>query len=362
MPINQLYDTWFRWLKQLWPEQHLPVIRNAAWFMTGIYASHSVQLPAIARQIPSQAKLPSRVQRLVRFLKHTHWSVRRSWGPVVKTVLREVAASVGEIRLIADGSRVAFQHQLLLISVAFRRRAIPIAWTWVRAQKGHSSACKQLALLDYVHRLIPQGTPVSLVGDTEFEAADVQAQVEAWGWSFVLRQKPNNQVRQDGGDPWRNFGSLVAHPGECVWWEGARLTARAQRRVNLLAYWEVGEPVPWLLATNVPTARETVHRYRRRMWTEELFGDLKGHGFDLESTHLCHIERLSRLTLLVVLLYIWMLWTGVRTIKNGERHWVDRHDRRDLSVFQIGWRFIDRFITNHEPLPNRLKPIRVLKL
>jgi len=362
VPINQLYDTWFRWLKQLWPEQHLPVIRNAAWFMTGIYTSHSVQLPAIARQIPGHAKLLSRVQRLVRFLKQTHWSVRRSVAPVVKTELQEVAASVGEIRLIADGSRVAFHHQLLLISVAFRRRAIPIAWTWVRAKKGHSSACKQRALLRYVYRLLPPGTPVSLIGDTEFEACAVQEQVAAWGWTFVLRQKPNNQVRPSGRALWQNFGSLVEHPGERVWWEEARLTVRSNRQVNLLAYWEVGEKEPWLLATNLPTARATVRVYRRRMWTEELFGDLKGHGFDLESTHLCHIERLSRLTLLVVLLYIWMLWTGVRTIKNGERHWVDRHDRRDLSVFQIGWRFLDRFITNQEPLPNRLKPITMLKL
>ncbi len=98
------------------------------------------------------------------------------------------------------------------------------------------------------------------------------------------------------------------------------------------------------------------------MWTEALFGDLKGHGFDLESTHLLHFERLSRLTLLVVLLYVWMLWVGVRTIKRGERHWVDRHDRRDLSVFQIGWRFIDRFITNGSPLPNALKPMSLLKV
>ena len=45
--------------------------------------------------------------------------------------------------------------------------------------------------------------------------------------------------------------------------------------------------------------------YRRRVWLDELFGDLKGHGFDLEASHLRHRERLSRLTLAVVLLYDW---------------------------------------------------------
>lgn len=96
------------------------------------------------------------------------------------------------------------------------------------------------------------------------------------------------------------------------------------------------------------------------MWTEELFGDLKGHGLD--STHLQHGERLSHLTLLVVLLYVWMFWAGVRTIRRGERHCVDRHDRRDLSVFQIGWRFIDWLLSNGVLLPNALKPISLLKM
>lgn len=37
--------------------------------------------------------------------------------------------------------------------------------------------------------------------------------------------------------------------------------------------------------------------YPRRMWIEEMYGDLKSHGFDLERTMLRHFQRLSRLTL-----------------------------------------------------------------
>jgi len=41
-------------------------------------------------------------------------------------------AMSGEIHLIADGTKVGFGHQLLMISLAYRKRAIPIAWTWVK--------------------------------------------------------------------------------------------------------------------------------------------------------------------------------------------------------------------------------------
>ncbi len=37
--------------------------------------------------------------------------------------------------------------------------------------------------------------------------------------------------------------------------------------------------------------------YRRRMWIDEMFGDFKKHGFDLESTRLRHFQPLSWPTL-----------------------------------------------------------------
>jgi hypothetical protein len=82
------------------------------------------------------------------------------------------------------------------------------------------------------------------------------------------------------------------------------------------------------------------------MWIEEMFGDLKKHGFDLESTLLRHFERLSRLTLAVALLYVWLISIGTRTVRDGLRDLVDRTDRRDLSIFQIGLRFIERCVIN----------------
>lgn len=144
--------------------------------------------------------------------------------------------------------------------------------------------------------------------------------------------------------------------GEQVWWEQARLTAQKRQRVNLLALQTPGEQEAWLLATNLPNAPLTLQAYRHRMWIEELFGDLKRHGFDLESTHLRHLERLSRLTWLVVLLYLWLVAIGSQVLKRGERWRVDRRDRRDLSIFQIGVRIIEQCLINELPLRISFRP------
>lgn len=362
MSSNQTYHTWVQRILQLRPTERITRVRNMAQLLTGIFESKSVHLSKVATKVVSTATLPSVTRRLSRFLDNPAVRVREWYEPLVRDLVQSVAQTVGEIRLIADASQVGFHHQLLVIAVAYRRRAVPLAWTWVRAHKGHSSATKQLALLGYVYRLLPAGIPVLLVGDSEFGAIPVLQQVERWGWYYVLRQKANHQVQLDEQAAWRNFGQLVTHPGQRAWFDEVPLTLQYAHPTNLLAHWQVGEKEPWLLATNLPAARLALRVYRRRMWIEGMFGDLKGHGFHLANTHLLHVARLSRLTLAVVLLEVWLISTGTRVIKNGARPLVDRAERRDLSIFQIGLRWLERRVTNAQPIAIYLCPTGKLKL
>jgi len=362
MSANRLYHTWFEQIRQLSPDESIARRRNLAWLMVGIYQSKSVHLSNVASKIPGRAKDLSTARRLSRFLTNPAVRVREWYAPVARNLLQSMAQTVGEIRLIADGTKVGFNHQLLMIAVAYRRRALPIAWTWVRCAKGHSSARKQLALLAYVRGLIPKDVPVFLVGDSEFGAVPVIRGLEQWQWGYVLRQKASHQVKLANSDTWQRFGDLIQNPKQSIWLGPTLLTAKHAHPVNLLAHWKKGEELPWLLATNLATQRDTLQAYRRRMWIEEMFGDLKGNGFDLETTHLRHFDRLSRLTLAVALLYVWLVSTGARTIKNGLRHWVDRKDRRDLSIFRIGLRWIERRLTNDLSFHIPMCPIYDCKL
>ena len=83
---------------------------------------------------------------------------------------------------------------------------------------------------------------------------------------------------------------------------------------------------------------------------ELIFGDFKTHGFDLEKTGLCHFQPLSSLILAVAILFVWIVSRGTQTVHAGKRPLVDRNDRRDLSLFQIGLRFIERCLTNALPI------------
>jgi hypothetical protein len=346
MPINHLYDTWMRRICELRPGQRITQVRNFVWLMVGIVQSQSVHLSKIAGKIPGPAKLLSNTKRLSRFLDNPAVNVREWYLPIAQQWLEAQWKCLGEIRLIVDGTKVGFGHQLLMVSLAYRKRAIPIAWTWVKHVRGHSSAYKQLALLNYVRTLLPVGAAVFLVGDCEFGSVEALKWLDQWHWFYVLRQKSDTCLWLDQSSEWKPFGSFIQKAGQSYWLGRGYLTAQKIYPTNLLVHWQIGEKEPWCLASNLPDREMTLRYYRRRMWTEELHGDLKNHGFDLESTMLHDFLRLSRLTLAVAFLYVWLISVGSGTIHQGLRHLVDRNDRRDLSVFQIGLRFTQRRLTN----------------
>jgi hypothetical protein len=342
MPINETYRTWIQRICELRPKQRITQVQNFVWLVVGIYHSHSVNLSRIAGKVIGTAKNVSTVRRLSRFLANPAIDVRTWYKPIAKAWLQCQFERVGEIRLIVDGTKVGFSHQLLMVSLAYRSRAVPIAWTWVKYVRGHSSGKQQISLLKYVGSLLPKKAPVFVVGDSEFGSIAVLRQLEQWHWLYVLRQKGNTGLWTNEPTGWQRMEEFVQHAGQSTWCPKAYLTQQAIHPTSALIHWQIGEKQPWCLATNLPDATLTLRYYRRRMWTEEMFGDFKKHGFDLERTMLRHASRLSRLTLAVAFLYVWLLSVGSRTIRSGLRHLVDRKDRRDLSIFQIGFRFIDR--------------------
>jgi hypothetical protein len=87
------------------------------------------------------------------------------------------------------------------------------------------------------------------------------------------------------------------------------------------------------------------------MWIEEMFGDMKKHGFDLQASHLRHFLRLSRLTLAVCLFYLWLVALGEHLMRHRQQAEVDRAKRRDLSIFRLGWDFLCRRLALNDPIP-----------
>ena len=356
IPPPPLYRSLYARLIELLPHECDSRVTNMVYLMMGIFLAKQVQIGLLATKVPVRAKRTSLVRRLERFLDNKAVRVRTWYEQVAVGLLRAASAS-GRVRLIIDATKVSFHHQLLLVAVAYHGRALPIAWTWVPHSRGHSTQSQQLALLRYVKSLIPEGAQVSLVGDTEFGHTLVIEELAVWQWQYALRQSGHNLVMTRHSTIFEPLEGLLTMVGDWLWMPCVVLTQASPYPTNLMLYWQRGEKRPWLLATNLSHPPAVLRLYSRRMWIEEMFGDLKGHGFDLERSHLLCFLHLSRLTLAVALLYVWLVTEGAQALIQGRSAQVDRADRRDLSLFRIGLEIIEQAITWGEAFVVDLLPV-----
>ena len=107
---------------------------------------------------------------------------------------------------------------------------------------------------------------------------------------------------------------------------------------------------PWYILSDLPADHHVLAAYAIRFHIEGMFRDFKEFGFRLETTRLSDPERVSRLLLCVCLAHVWLMNAGVWVSKRGLRRQVDRHKKRQLSYFQIGWRFLQKLLACGQPL------------
>lgn len=352
---SQSYRNWKAMLTQQIPDQCESRLTNLALLIVGIFTSQSVYLSVLARKIPIRAKKLSLTKRLERFLDNPAVDVE-AWYRPWATQLLASAGSGGQIHLVVDTTKVSAYRRLLIIAVAYKRRTLPIIWCWIDHPRGHGRAAQQIALLKRLKPLIPEGVAVSFVGDSEFGPVAVIRLLKKWGWDYALRQKGRTLYRQAHHPQWQRIDTIDIQPGQCLWLGGVLLTRKHACPTHLVIYWKKGEQAPWYLATHQLSGLPAIRLYKRRMWIEEMFGDMKGHGFDLELSRLRTSERLSRLTLAVCILYVWLVALGEHVLRHGLHTEVDRTDRRDLSIFRLGWDWLERRLTFDDPIPIVFRP------
>lgn len=349
----QMYHRILNELCQWRPDERITRSRNMAFLLVGLTQGHGIHLSQIVEQWPGlEAKEPSLVNRLRRFLDNPAVDIRAWYEPIVRHLLQAFAGQ--EMRLIIDCSKVGFHHRIMTVSLAYKRRALPLVWSVHRGRKGHVDYTKQLELLEYLSGFLPQDTQVTLLGDAGFESIHLLNWMKGQGWHFVLRHPGKNQVRWDDQD-WIKLGHIPVEEGQTRTIGWVYLTEKHDAGPFWLTiHWARGEEEPWfLIADDQPKSnrRQHIALYRTRMWTEEMYGDMKGHGFDLEATHLDDVDRISRLVLAVCIAFVWLITLGSRVVKQGLRHFVDVKSRRDKSYFRIGWDWIQRCMRLNKPIP-----------
>jgi hypothetical protein len=330
-----------------------PQLTNLSLLVFGLFTAGNCQLPRIAAKLPLLVGAASLTQRLRRLLMNRAVEPPALYQPVARFLL--AAFTGGPVRLILDATDLGGRLPVLFVAVAYRGRALPLAWRML-PRMGCSPFAEQRALLSGVAALLPPGVTVTLLVDREYGTVAVTRWCLSHGWRFCLRLKKSRWLLLADGTSVQP-GSLPLSRGGRLFLSGVRLPALAGHPLSLSCGWSTDnkDDEPWYILSDLPSDYRVLALYNVRFHIEEMFRDFKEFGFRLETTHLRDPERVSRLLLCVCLAHVWLMNAGVWATKRRLRRQVDRHKKRQLSYFQIGWRFLQKRLACDQPLRCQLE-------
>ena len=340
-------------------------VTNWIWIIVGILQSQSSNLSQIANYLPMGTKAESRVTLIRRWLMNPQVKV---W-PFYKKVLKHVLSgwSQMEAYLILDGVMVfGDRWQIFRVSLRHGCRAIPIAWTIVEGN-GLVKVAKLKGMLEKAQRFLKRYVKrVTFLADAGFRDCDWAQLCLKLGWNYAIRIACNTYITLPDGTSDRLDNLVPVNRNR--YFQNVLLTRETKLQTNVSVTWttdEKGKPDMVPIITEQIACRARLREYGFRMSIEQSFRDDKSGGFDLEHTRLQHAQRIDHLLLAIAIATLWCHELGEFVLRQGEtaRCWVDPAHERTLSLFQLGLRWLKRFLaTGLHFLPNFQALLSNLKL
>jgi hypothetical protein len=365
-----LYNQVSEKLRELVPVKNHKQVTNWIWVIVGIVQSESCHLSQLANYLPMKTKAESRVTLLRRWLMNPHVKV---WS-FYKKVLDHVFSGWAKVEatIVLDGVMLfGDRWQVFRVSLLHGGRAVPLAWTVVKG-KGLVKVNKLKPMLEKVQRFLQEHVKeVLFLADAGFRDCDWAQLCEKLGWNYGIRIACNTYLTLPAGTSNR-LDVLV--PENCNrYFQNVLLTQQAKLRTSVSVTWTTdknGHPEMVAIISNRRACRARLREYGRRMGIEQSFRDDKSGGFDLEHTRLQHAQRIDHLLLALAVATLWCHELGEFVLKQGDeaRCQVDPSHTRTLSLFQLGLRWLKRFLaTAMTVLPafkaklsnHKLKPVLI---
>ena len=302
-------------------------------YICGIIGSGSPHGREVAKHSGMKAKVESRVKRLSRWYQNEKVCYELDYLPYIDELLNALAGQ--DLAIAMDGSDIGRGCMVLMVSLIYNNRAIPLAWVVFERPKGHASAEEHIALLEQVEQILPAESTVIFLSDGEFDSVQLQKFVAAKpNWEYVCRTAKNTLIYADG--EWLSLDSILIGTDTCLTLNDVLFTAQSYGPVHVVLRWDSASDEPLYLVTSLEIGEEASFWYQHRMKIETFFSDQKSRGFNLHKSHIGDAKRLTKILIAACLAYIWMIFLGTQAHIRGFVQVIHRSDRCDLSLFQLG--------------------------
>lgn len=312
--------------------------------VVGMVNARTVNLSHLACEFSSSAKVESNYRRLQRFFQFVNLGA--DWAAPL--VVRMIGAC-GPWHLCLDRTnwKVGQRHvNILVLAIVTKRHRVPLMWS-VLGRAGNSSTAQRIALLQRYLSVFKVATVKYVLADREFIGALWLDFLNENNIPFIIRVKANQSVTTQDGKT-QSLHSLLRtcrgprtfiacfgpdKTGEAIWFTFA---AKRIKGRELL-----------IVVSNRP-AHHALTTYKKRWAIENLFGDTKTRGLNLEDTRLTMDKKLNLLFGLVALAVAWASKVASKIIGRGKIK-RKKHGYYAKSLFRIGFDQI-RKLLKYDPM------------
>jgi len=304
------------WVKKIFPDLRKTQAVNLSLGILGIVKSRSGLMSEIVRVVPGARQHKHRLKRLWRFVSNPRIKTGSLQSLWYKWVVN--AFVPGKYLTVAlDWTTLPGNIQLLMASVPYAGRAIPLLWvtTTYRAFKDSQNRIEE-RLISSLKIIVPEDKRIILVADRGFGRASLVNFLIKLNILFTLRVKADVIITTKSGKK-INLRKLKIKVSQVKWFEAVSYRAdRKVTKVNLavtLAQVEgKQQDDPWILVTNLRKAKTAIKYYRLRFDIEEWFKDLK-HQLGIDKLQTRNLGRVRRLVLISALSYGLIMLVGTVT-------------------------------------------------
>jgi hypothetical protein len=353
MPISTRYDTILTQLTSQLPDLRPRLAAPLASALVGMSQSVSAQQRAIASAMPVKTKQQSKIQRLRRLLDNAKLTATGVYQPIVRAALTGLKRQ--RVHLLLDRVVLTKTQNVLVVSLGFRRRSVPLVWH-ILPHQGSSNLKDQQKLLRAAAKLLPTGVRITVHADSEFRSQQLFRWIRNRRWNAILGIRGNTPVTTDPEHTGQKLSNWLPDRETVVYLNQVYLTEERHGPVNVLAWWDKddrGVLMCYAVMTNLPATWQTYRIGSRRMWIETMFRDWQSGGFELGKSGISNHKRFARLILLVCLVYLWFVSIGRWLVKRGYRTLLDAGAstawQQSLFTLAVAWQ--NRLRTFDQPMP-----------
>jgi hypothetical protein len=286
---------------------HIPAIADV---IAAMIATKSVNTCLLKHALPRQnCNDHAREKFIHRLLKNPRIDPNTVMANYGAELIKHLCQNGETVILMLDQSKLVDGIECLMLSIRVGQRALP--WLWDVIETGGAIGFdKQEPLLNAALKYCPTNLSVVLMGDRFYGTSALIGWCQQAKWGYRLRLKRNLELVHEAG--LLVSGQLLEQGLGFI--EGVELGGIC---TNIGVVRDVGYEDAWIIAMDCAPNRARVLDYGLRWGIESLFSDMKSRGFDVCSSHLRQVDRLSRLLLLVSIGLYWCVSLGLDAQESG---------------------------------------------